>query len=183
MGILLNKAYRMSLPLVSDGRVTQSLWQHHTEPLTERNKQRYQNRGKTVILLNIFPRGGMTVSLSIYMSGKLSPTLDTVVLNIGLTPQPQRDANVRNRRQTESNIKLAFIHRRGATVRNRLLTTVKSRTLRDDRPSLLGLSRNIVQTRAESSLLGYAECSRYSTKVNRDRGRQSQTPPENEGAK
>ena len=105
------------------------------------------------------------------MSGKLSPTLDTVVLNIGLTPQPQRDANVRNRRQTESNIKLAFIHRRGATVRNRLLTTVKSRALREDRPSLLGLSRNIVQTRAESSLLGYAECSRYSTKVNRDRGR------------
>ena len=54
MGIPLNKAYRMSLPLVSDGRVTQSLWQHHTEPLTERNKQRYQNRGKTVILLKIF---------------------------------------------------------------------------------------------------------------------------------
>ena len=179
----LNKAYRMSLPLVSDSHVTLSLWPHHTEPLTKRNKQRYQNRGKNVILLKIFPHRGMTVSLSIYMSGKLSPTLDTVVLNIGLTPQPQRDANVRNRRQTESNIKLAFIHRRGATVRNRLLTTVKSRTLRDDRPSLLGLSRNIVQTRAESSLLGYAECSRYSTKVNRDRGRQSQTPPENEGAK
>ena len=87
----------------------------------------------------------MTVSLSIYMSGKLSPTLDTVVLNIGLTPQPQRDANVRNRRQTESNIKLAFIHRRGATVRNRLLTTVKSRTLRDERPSLLGLSRVVTE--------------------------------------
>ena len=50
----LNKAYRMSLPLVSDGRVTQSLWQHHTEPLTERNKQRYQNRGKTVILFENF---------------------------------------------------------------------------------------------------------------------------------
>ena len=114
--------------------------------------------------------GGLSHYLYI-MSGKLSPTLDTVVLNIGLTPQPQRDANVRNRRQTESNIKLAFIHRRGATVRNRLLTTGKSRTLRDERPSLLGLSRNIVQTRAESSLLGYAECSRYSTKVNRDRGR------------
>ena len=47
----LNKAYRMSLPLVSDGRVTQSLWQHQTEPLTERNKQQYQNRGKTVIIL------------------------------------------------------------------------------------------------------------------------------------
>lgn len=62
MGMPLNKAYRMSLPLVSDGRVTQSLWQHHTEPLTERNKQRYQNRGKNVILLKIFPRGGMTVS-------------------------------------------------------------------------------------------------------------------------
>ena len=30
-------------------------------------------------------------------------------------------------------------------------------------PSSLGLSRNIVQTRAEPSLLGYAECSRYST--------------------
>ena len=103
MGIPLNKAYRMSLPLVSYNRVTQSLWQHHTEPLTKRNKQRYQNRGKTVILLNIFPRGGMTVSLSIYMSGKLSPTLDTVVLNIGLTPQPRRDANVRSRRQTERN--------------------------------------------------------------------------------
>lgn len=66
MGMPLNKAYRMSLSLVSDGRVTQSLWQHHTEPLTERNKQRYQNRGKTVILLKIFPRGGMTVSLSIF---------------------------------------------------------------------------------------------------------------------
>ena len=54
MGVPLNKAYRMSLSLVSDGRVTQSLWPHHTEPLTERNKQRYQNRGKTVILLKIF---------------------------------------------------------------------------------------------------------------------------------
>ena len=32
-------------------------------------------------------------------------------------------------------------------------------------PSLLELSRNIVQTRAETSLLGYAECSRYSTKL------------------
>ena len=32
-------------------------------------------------------------------------------------------------------------------------------------PSSLGLSRNIVQTRAEPNLLGYAECSRYSTKL------------------
>ena len=31
--------------------------------------------------------------------------------------------------------------------------------------SLLWLCRNIVQTRAETSLLGYAECSRYSTKL------------------
>ena len=54
MGMPLNKAYRMSLSLVSYNRVTQSLWPHHTEPLTERNKQRYQNRGKTVILLKIF---------------------------------------------------------------------------------------------------------------------------------
>ena len=54
MGVPLNKAYRMSLSLVSDSRVTQSLWQHHTEPLTERNKQRYQNRGKTVILFENF---------------------------------------------------------------------------------------------------------------------------------
>ena len=66
MGMPLNKAYRMSLSLVSDDRITQSLWQHHTEPLTERNKQRYQNRGETVILLKNFPRGGMAVSLSIY---------------------------------------------------------------------------------------------------------------------
>ena len=57
----LNKAYRMSLSLVSYNRVTQSLWPHHTEPLTERNKQRYQNRGKNVILLKIFPHRGMTV--------------------------------------------------------------------------------------------------------------------------
>ena len=41
-------------------------------------------------------------------------------------------------------------------------------TSREERLSLLRLSRNIVQTRAESSLLGYAECSRYSTKVNRE---------------
>ena len=68
MGIPLNKAYRMSLPLVSDGRVTQSLWPHHTEPLTERNKQQYQNRGKNVILLKIFPRGGMAVP-SLYTKG------------------------------------------------------------------------------------------------------------------
>ncbi len=54
MGVPLNKAYRMSLPLVSDGRVTQSLWPHHTEPLTERNKQRYQNRGENVILFENF---------------------------------------------------------------------------------------------------------------------------------
>ena len=45
---------------------------------------------------------------------------------------------------------------------------------REQKPNLFGLCRNIVQTRAESSLLGYAECSRYSTKVNRDRGRQHQ---------
>ena len=32
-------------------------------------------------------------------------------------------------------------------------------------PNLFELSRNIVQTRAESSLFGYAECSRYSTKL------------------
>ena len=32
-------------------------------------------------------------------------------------------------------------------------------------PNLFELCRNIVQTRAESSLLGYAECSRYSTKL------------------
>lgn len=51
----LNKAYRMSLPLVSYSRVTQSLWPHHTEPLTERNKQRYQNRVKNVILFENFP--------------------------------------------------------------------------------------------------------------------------------
>ena len=51
----LNKAYRMSLPLVSYNRVTQSLWPHHTEPLTERNKQRYQNRVKNVILFENFP--------------------------------------------------------------------------------------------------------------------------------
>ena len=50
----LNKAYRMSLSLVSDSRVTQSLWPHHTEPLTERNKQQYQNRGKNVILFENF---------------------------------------------------------------------------------------------------------------------------------
>ena len=37
---------------------------------------------------------------------------------------------------------------------------------REEKLSLLRLSRNIVQMRAESSLLGYAECSRYSTKVN-----------------
>ena len=154
----------MTASLRASGRIIQSLSQKGTN-------SGIRIGGKPSSFLKNFPRGGMAVSLSIYMSGILSPTLDTVVLNIGLTPQPQRDANVRNRRQTESNIKLAFIHRRGATVRNRLLTTVKSRTLRDERPSLLGLSRNIVQTRAESSLLGYAECSRYSTKVNRDRGR------------
>ena len=76
MGMPLNKAYRMSLSLVSDGRVTQSLWPHHTEPLTERNKQRHQNRGENVILFENFPsqrndcpiyiRGGMAASLSIY---------------------------------------------------------------------------------------------------------------------
>ena len=36
---------------------------------------------------------------------------------------------------------------------------------REQKPNLFGLCRNIVQTRAESSLLGYAECSRYSTKL------------------
>ena len=45
---------------------------------------------------------------------------------------------------------------------------------REERLSLLRLSRNIVQMRAESSLLGYAECSRYSTKVNRDGRRRRQ---------
>ena len=48
-------------------------------------------------------------------------------------------------------------------------------TSREERLSLLRLSRNIVQTRAESSLLGYAECSRYSTKVNREGGRRKPT--------
>ena len=67
----LNKAYRMSLSLVSDSRVTQSLWPHHTEPLTKRNKQRYQNRGENRhSFVNfssqrndcpIYIRGGMTV--------------------------------------------------------------------------------------------------------------------------
>ena len=36
---------------------------------------------------------------------------------------------------------------------------------REQKLNLLGLCRNIVQTRAESSLLGCAECSRYSTKL------------------
>ena len=36
---------------------------------------------------------------------------------------------------------------------------------REQKPNLFGLCRNIVQTRAESSLLGYAEYSRYSTKL------------------
>ena len=36
---------------------------------------------------------------------------------------------------------------------------------REQKPNLFGLCRNIVQTRAESSLLGCAECSRYSTKL------------------
>ena len=36
---------------------------------------------------------------------------------------------------------------------------------REQKPNLFGLCRNIVQTRADSSLLGYAECSRYSTKL------------------
>ena len=35
----------------------------------------------------------------------------------------------------------------------------------ESRVKLAGLCRNIVQTRAETSLLGYAECSRYSTKL------------------
>ena len=36
---------------------------------------------------------------------------------------------------------------------------------REQKPNLFGLCRNIVQMRAESNLLGYAECSRYSTKL------------------
>ena len=36
---------------------------------------------------------------------------------------------------------------------------------REQKPNLFGLCRNIVQTRAESNLLGYAECRRYSTKL------------------
>ena len=79
----LNKAYRMSLPLVSYNRVTLSLWQHHTEPLTKRNKQRYQNRGKNRHsfekfssrrngCLIIYICGGMAVSLSIYAEEWLS---------------------------------------------------------------------------------------------------------------
>ena len=36
---------------------------------------------------------------------------------------------------------------------------------REQKLNLFGLCRNIVQTRAESSLLGCAECSRYSTKL------------------
>ena len=35
----------------------------------------------------------------------------------------------------------------------------------ESRVKLAWLCRNIVQTRAETSLLGYAECSRYSTKL------------------
>ena len=54
-------------------------------------------------------------------------------------------------------------------------------TSREERLSLLRLSRNIVQTRAESSLLGYAECSRYSTKVNREGRRRSQNEGEANG--
>ena len=45
---------------------------------------------------------------------------------------------------------------------------------REERPSLLGLSRNIVQTRAESSLLGLCRVQPIFNEVNRDRGRQSQ---------
>ena len=71
MGIPLNKAYRMSLSLVSYNRVTQSLWQHHTEPLTERNKQRYQNRGKTVILFENFS-SKRNDSLIIYICGGMA---------------------------------------------------------------------------------------------------------------
>ena len=36
---------------------------------------------------------------------------------------------------------------------------------REQKPNLFGLGRNSVQTRAESSLRGCAECSRYSTKL------------------
>lgn len=71
MGMPLNKAYRMSLSLVSDGRVTQSLWPHHTEPLTKRNKQRYQNRGENRHSFEFFS-SRRNDSLIIYICGGMA---------------------------------------------------------------------------------------------------------------
>ena len=71
MGMPLNKAYRMSLSLVSDSRVTQSLWQHHTEPLTKRNKQRYQNRGENRHSFEFFS-SRRNDSLIIYICGGMA---------------------------------------------------------------------------------------------------------------